>query len=102
MSDRRAEERDYVERVDTSHGSQFSTTELAIQAIQKLQARLVAYERVAEARRDTLARRFRDWLHETPLSKCGMSADECPDWPLAYELADLALSALDTERKKDA
>jgi hypothetical protein len=44
--------------------------------------------------RDKLALAFRDWIHETPLSQCSMSADECPDWPLAYQLADLALDTL--------
>lgn len=29
----------------------------------------------------------RDWIHETPLSQCNMSVDECPDWPAANELA---------------
>lgn len=45
------------------------------------------------AQRDVLAEAFRDWIHESPLSQCGFGSDECPDWPLAYELADVALAA---------
>jgi hypothetical protein len=41
--------------------------------------------------RDALASAFRDWIHESPLTQCSIAADTCPDWPLAYELADIAL-----------
>ena len=49
-------------------------------------------ETVKEARWQ-VASVLRDWLHETELSRCGLSADECPDWPLAYELADHCVAA---------
>jgi hypothetical protein len=59
---------------------------------------LEAYDAVAETcegnlegLRDEMAYRFREWVYETPLSKCNMGADMCPDWDLAYELTDLAL-----------
>jgi hypothetical protein len=40
----------------------------------------------------SLERRFRDWIHEQPFSLCGPGADECPDWPMARELAAIAES----------
>lgn len=52
------------------------------------------FEERRETVRDELALCFRDWVHTTTLSQCHIGADECPDWPLAYELADIALSAL--------
>lgn len=39
--------------------------------------------------REHLATVFRDWIHEQPFSKCNMGCDSCPDWDMAYELADL-------------
>src|SRR4051812_18377625 len=47
-----------------------------------------------EVARTQLADAFRDWVHESELSKCSPSVDTCPDWPLAYELADIALSVI--------
>lgn len=41
--------------------------------------------------REWLAEVIRDWIHEQDFSLCGMGADECPDWPKAYELADRIL-----------
>lgn len=38
---------------------------------------------------------LRDWIHETPLSLCGVGSDTCPDWALAYALAD-AIEQRDT------
>jgi hypothetical protein len=40
--------------------------------------------------REHLATVFRNWIHEQPFSKCNMGSDTCPDWDMAYELADLA------------
>lgn len=45
-------------------------------------------------KRHRLARVLRDWIHETPMTRCNMGADECPDWPLAYELTDRILVTL--------
>jgi hypothetical protein len=44
--------------------------------------------------RHAMASHFRDWVHESPMSQCNAGADVCPDWPLAYDLADLALAVL--------
>ena len=41
--------------------------------------------------RERLAGIFRDWIHEQPFSRCNASCDTCPDWPMAYELADLVV-----------
>jgi hypothetical protein len=42
--------------------------------------------------RQRIAERMRDWIHERPdLTRCNMSADTCEDWPLAHELAGVAL-----------
>jgi hypothetical protein len=35
-----------------------------------------------------LATPLRDWIHETPMSRCGVGSDACPDWELAYALAE--------------
>lgn len=49
-------------------------------------------DRPASMGRERLAEAIRDWIHEQPFSECSVSADECPDWPRAYELADRILS----------
>jgi hypothetical protein len=43
--------------------------------------------------RERLATIFRDWIHKQPFSQCSIGADTCPDWPMAYELADLIRGA---------
>lgn len=40
-------------------------------------------------RNHAIAMVVRDWIHEQPWSQCGLGSDTCPDWPKAYELADL-------------
>lgn len=47
---------------------------------------------------ETVARAIRDWIHETPLSKCNMGSDLCDDWPLAREVASRVEAALDAVR----
>jgi hypothetical protein len=45
--------------------------------------------------------RIHDWLHTmpgVPLSSCGAWADTCPDWNLAYTLAEAALELPRKER----
>lgn len=37
---------------------------------------------------------LRDWIHETPLSKCNMGSDECPDWPLARDVTTKIMAAI--------
>lgn len=44
--------------------------------------------------REKLAEAMRDWLHETPMSRCNMGSDTCATWPLAYEAADFVLACL--------
>lgn len=42
--------------------------------------------------RDRIATRMRDWIHEQPFSICAKTnMDTCPDWDMAYKLADIAL-----------
>lgn len=48
-----------------------------------------------DAERQAVATVLRDWIHETSLSRCSTGADTCPDWPLAYELADKVMAAID-------
>jgi hypothetical protein len=56
--------------------------EVAESALAESQAEL---ERLS---RDAIAGVLRDWIHTTPLSLCNASVDTCPDWDLAYEVAD--------------
>lgn len=44
--------------------------------------------------REQFALAFRDWIHEQPFSQCSAADDTCPDWQLAYEMADLAMSVM--------
>lgn len=44
--------------------------------------------------RERLAHSYRDWIHTTTLSQCTPGVDECPDWSLAYDLADRALKVI--------
>lgn len=44
--------------------------------------------------RGRVQKALRDWLHETPLSRCDGGSDTCDTWPLAYEVADLVFAAL--------
>lgn len=48
----------------------------------------------SEAQRTQIAGVLRDWIHETPMSQCDAGSDTCPDWPLAYEVADRVCAAL--------
>jgi hypothetical protein len=53
--------------------------------------------RVDEATRDALALQFREWIHEQPFSICAKTnMDTCPDWPLAYEMADIARRCIES------
>ncbi len=45
--------------------------------------------------RFAVAEALRDWIHKQPFSQCNMGADTCPDWPLAFEIRDVALGALE-------
>jgi hypothetical protein len=46
-------------------------------------------------RRRVMADVIRDWIHTTPLSQCNAGSDECPDWPMAFALADLINAQLE-------
>lgn len=41
-----------------------------------------------------LAERLRDWIHETPLSRCDAGSDTCEDWLLANELATMVVEVV--------
>lgn len=41
---------------------------------------------VSDREESLQAERLRDWIHETPLSRCTAGSDTCDDWDLAYAL----------------
>lgn len=53
--------------------------------------------------RHWLALVIRDWIHQQEFSRCSTGTDTCPDWPMAYDLADHILdthSAQVTAKRK--
>lgn len=48
----------------------------------------------AHIERTIIAGVLRDWIHETPMSECGIGSDTCEDWTLAYAVADKIIDAL--------
>lgn len=56
-------------------------------------------EPFTEDERFAVAVALRDWIHKQPFSQCGVSADTCPDWPLAFEIRNVALDTLARVRK---
>lgn len=50
--------------------------------------------RFTDDERFVVASAIRDWIHEQSWSLCNAGADECPDWPKAMEIRDVAFGAL--------
>jgi hypothetical protein len=50
----------------------------------------------SDDQRFEVATAIRDWIHEQSFSQCNAGSDTCPDWPMAYEIRDIALGALST------
>lgn len=52
------------------------------------------HARAVEKARWAAASAIRDWIHEKPFSICASTnMDTCPDWPMAFEIRDVALGA---------
>lgn len=53
-----------------------------------------ARRRFSDDERFAVACALRDWIHGQSFSQCGPGVDTCPDWPLAFEIRDVALARL--------